>query len=347
MKLKKIEWIILLLSVVIPLSAQHIDAYNKLGSDVVIKQPIPNSEFNFGGFYNEAKALVYFERFWFEGRIGMKFSLDNNNVGKLAIMSDRTYGNVSWTPFSYSEFVFGTNYYKMIPGTYMNSFDDVLPSARFAKTGFSYINTSLKENAGLTFAVNIPLQDEMFSENHGMDINGAIIYENPLGFNLGTTMYSDFQDDFMLGLFASGINLKLPVTWMIGYTLNGKGINGATPADHYFDTTLKFTGEKFNISTDFEIGFNNDNDKKIPIYAGVLGVYSPISAFTAKLGAMYTISNASDYNNSNNVLFLYPRFVFTHEKHEFAVGTQITFADTVENNSAVGLAFPIHWKYYF
>lgn len=344
MNLKKIEGIFFLfLSFAIPLFAQN-EVYNKLGSDIVVKQPIANSDFRFGGFYNEAKALVYFDTFWVEGRIGLKFSLDEN-IGKIAIMSDRTYGNVGWTPFPYSEFVFGTNYYKMIPGTYMNSFDDVLPSARFAKSGFTYLNTSLKEKTGLTFAVNIPLQYEMFSENHGMDLNGAIIYENPLNFNLGTTMYSDFQNDYMLGLFASGGNYSSPFSWMVGYTLNGKGINCATPADHYFDTTLKFIVEKLSVSTDFEIGFNNDG-KKVPIYAGFLGAYSPISAFTAKLGAMYTLSNASDYDNSNNVLFLYPRFVFTHEKHEFAVGTQITLADTI-GNEAVGLAFPIHWKYYF
>lgn len=334
--------------IIIPVQAQYNEIYNKLGSDLAVKVPGENEKFIFGGFYNEAKALVYFDRFWVEGRIGLKFSLDGNNVGKVTTMPDRTQGNVGWTPFTGSEFVFGTNYYKMVPGTYMNAYDDVLPSARYGKNGFTYVFSGLKDETGVSLALNVPFQDSMFTGNHGVDVNGAVIYEGEKNINFGTTFYTDFSDDYSVGAYASGGAYGSPFVWMAGYTLNGKGINNATPADHYFDTTIKITREKFSLSADFEVGVNNSSDGKIPLYAGILGIYFPVPTVQVKLGAMYTLTDASDYHRSNNVLFLYPRVLIGMGKHEFAVGTQVTLLDTsISDSPTLGFAFPVHWKYNF
>ncbi|MBQ5848020.1 MAG: hypothetical protein IIW49_03785, partial [Treponema sp.] len=96
--------------------SQQNEIYNKIQINVTSKNPTKGAKASFGGFFNEAKALVYFDNFWVEGRIGLNFISSNNwESGQVEIMPDRTHGNVGWTPFEHSEFVFGTQYYEMVP----------------------------------------------------------------------------------------------------------------------------------------------------------------------------------------------------------------------------------------
>ena len=67
----------------------------------------------------------------------------------------------------------------------------------------------------------------------------------------------------------------------------------------------------------------------------------------AKLGFLYRVGDAKDYQMSENVIFIYPRFSYYLGPHEFCAGTQITISDMPVVETGVGLAFPIFWKYYF
>ena len=64
-------------------SAQIVDVYNKLGSDVVIKPAVKGAEPFFSGIYDEARVWVTFEDFWVEGRVGMNFTTNNKKTPRL------------------------------------------------------------------------------------------------------------------------------------------------------------------------------------------------------------------------------------------------------------------------
>ena len=58
--------------------SQQNEIYNKIQINVASKNPTKDAKTSFGGFFNEAKALVYFDNFWVEGRIGLNFISSNN-----------------------------------------------------------------------------------------------------------------------------------------------------------------------------------------------------------------------------------------------------------------------------
>lgn len=328
-------------------SAQIVDVYNKLGSDVVIKPAVKGAEPFFSGIYDEARAWVTFDDFWVEGRVGMNMTTNNLwETGVIEIMPDKTYGNVGWTPFDGSEIVFGTLYYKTVPGTYMNAYDDNLPAGRYGKNGATYLFTGLKDMTGFSMGANIPFQRNMFSDVSFAELNGAIYYESLGGLNGGVSFFTNLKNDVTIGAFFSYTEAD-PLTWMIGYTYNGYGIDGETPMTHAIDATMKLDMGFFNISTDFEIGFNVGDDESIPIYAGLLGKFFVMPDLEAKLGVLYRVGDAKDYEMSENLIYIYPRFSYYLGPHEFCAGTQITISDMPVVETGVGLAFPIFWKYYF
>ena len=323
------------------------EIYNKMQVNIINRNPQNDSPITFGSFFNEAKALVYFNHFWVEGRIGLQFqSLDNWKTGEIAIMKDRTHGNVGWTLFKNQEFVFGTQYYKMLPGTYMNAYEDALPDGRYGKTGANYETTVLKEKTGLTFGLNIPIQDKMFTKDNFAKVHGAIIYEPLQEFALGTAFYTDLKDDIKLATFLSGQTEKLPFSWMVGYTYNGTGINGETPATHYFDSTFNVLFSKVNLAADFEIGYYDKNDT-VPLYVGLLGIYFPKPTIQLKATILYNALNAKDFETSQNTLFIYPRVILTIGKNDISIGPQFTLLHVPNSKIEAGFAFPIYWKHSF
>lgn len=324
--------------------AQTNEIYNKIQIEPISKSPIKDSKLSFGEIFNEAKALLYFSDFWVEGRIGLKFySLDNWNSGKIETMDDRTHGNIGWYLSKDCELVFGTQYYKMIPGTYMNAYEDALPDGRWGKTGAAYINTKLKDIYGLSFGINIPIQDEIFTSTNYFKINGSVVYESPLNLNIGSAIYTDLYNDFSIANFISS-NQGNPFTWMLGYTYNGTGIDGKTPATHYFDSTMNLKTKKFLTSTDIEIGYNDDLNTN-PMYLGLLGIYYPIPEIQAKCSILYNVSNINDYSESQNTLFIYPRFIFTILNNDISIGPEFTIVDMPNSSSQLGFSFPIYWKH--
>ena len=326
--------------------SQQNEIYNKIQINVTSKNPTKDAKTSFGGFFNEAKALVYFDNFWVEGRIGLNFISSNNwESGQVEIMPDRTHGNVGWTPFEHSEFVFGTQYYEMVPGTYMNAYEDALPDGRYGKSGATYICTALKDVAGFTFGMNYPIQTDMFTEDNFLKTNFGIIYESDYGINAGTTIYTNLSNEFSIGNYISG-NPSKSFTWMVGYTFNGTGINGETPATHYFDSTTNIVLKYFNISADFEFGYNVDT-QTAPLYAGFTGIYYPIPTIQVKLGILYNASDATEFTESQNVLFIYPRLIFTINNNDISIGPQFTISAMPNEQSHMGFSFPIYWKHSF
>ena len=342
----KLKMLFLFVSSSLFIFSQQNEIYNKIQIDVASKSPTKDAKTSFGGFFNEAKALVYFDKFWVEGRIGLNFISSNNwESGQVQIMSDRTHGNVGWTPFEHSEFVFGTQYYEMVPGTYMNAYEDALPDARYGKDGATYICSAIKDLTGFSFGMNIPIQTDMFTEDNFLKTNFGIIYESDYGINAGTTIYTNLSDYFSIGNYISGDPSK-PFTWMVGYTYNGTGINGETPATHYFDSTFNLILKQFNFSADFEMGYNIDNNTA-PMYAGFTGIYYPIPTIQVKVGVLYNATDTTDFVESQNVLLLYPRLIFTVGNNDISVGPQITFSAMPNESSYVGFDFPIYWKHIF
>ena len=328
-------------------SAQIIEVYNKLGSDVVIKPAVKGADPFFSGIYNEARAWVIFDDFWVEGRVGMNMTTNNLwDTGVIEIMSDKTYGNVGWLPFDGSEIVLGTLYYKTVPGTYMNAYDDALPAGRYGKTGATYLFSGLSPMTGISMGVNVPFQRDMFSDVSFFQVNGAVYYEGTGGLNGGVSYFTNLKNDVTLGAFFSYTGDD-PLTWMVGYTYNGYGIDGETPIDHAIDATMKFDMGFFSISADFEIGFNVEEGSNMPIYTGLLGIVYPMPDLALKMSALYIIGDAKDYAMSENLIFLYPRASYYLGPHEFSVGAQVTISDMPVVDTGVGLAFPIFWKYYF
>lgn len=340
---KTLTCILLVMFVLVSGFSQSSEVYNKFQMDFVSKAPTDESKVEFGGFFNEAKALIYFDEFWVEGRIGLRFcSTDGWESGKVQIMSDRTHGNVGWFLGDIAEVVFGTQYYKMLPGTYMNAYDDALPDGRYGKDGYTMLFTPLRDIFGLSMAFNVPLQDDMFTESSLMKVSGSFIYESPFDINFGSTIYTDLKDDISIASFLSG-NPRNVFMWMIGYTYNGTGIDGTIPATHYVDSSMKITLPRFELSGDFEIGYNSDTDTT-PMYAGLLGIFYPIPSLQTKLGLLYNVSNLTAYEESKNILFIYPRVIISIMNNDISIGPQITIADMPNADSKVGFSFPVYWK---
>ena len=210
-----LKMLLLLVSSSLFMFSQQNEIYNKIQINVASKNPTKDAKTSFGGFFNEAKALVYFDNFWVEGRIGLNFISSNNwESGQVEIMLDRTHGNVGWTPFEHSEFVFGTQYYEMVPGTYMNAYEDALPDGRYGKSGATYSCTALKDVAGFTFGMNYPIQTNMFTEDNFLKTNFGINYESDYGINAGTTIYTNLSNEFSIGITLVEIHQKLLLGWL-------------------------------------------------------------------------------------------------------------------------------------
>ena len=69
----KLKMLFLFVSSSLFIFSQQNEIYNKIQIDVASKSPTKDAKTSFGGFFNEAKALVYFDKFWVEGRIGLNF----------------------------------------------------------------------------------------------------------------------------------------------------------------------------------------------------------------------------------------------------------------------------------
>lgn len=326
--------------------AQSNEVYTETGVNVFSKEPVKGPSVTFGGLYNKTRAYLVFNQFWVDGKIGVLLgSTDKWDSASFGLMSDDTYINMGFTPAWHSELVLGTNYDKVIPGTYLFAYDDVLPDARFGNNGLTYLFKGFKPFTGLSMAVNTPLQYEMFTSENGMEANTAIYYESDFGLNLGTRMSFDFVGDFSMGLYLTG-GISEPFSWMLGYSYKGTGYDGLTPAKHYFDGSMATNLGMIYLGADFELGFDGPG-KSRPMYMGLLAKVKPTSSVTAQLATLYSIENAKDYSNSVNTLTFKPKVKFEKEYFEFGVGADIMVLDTPAQETGVGFSFPVYMKYWF
>lgn len=343
---KKVVFALLVLFVGAVVFAQTNEVYTETGSNVFTKEPVEDAPLTFGGLYNKSYGFLQFERFWVEGKIGVAlYSNDEWNSSNFGLIADDTFLNIGFAPAWHSAFVLGTNYDKIIPGVQLYAYDDVLPGGRFGNNGLTYVFTGIAPMLGLTMALNVPFQYQMFTDDNGLETNAAIYYESDFGVNVGTRMTMDFAGDFAMGAYVSG-GLERPFSWMAGYTYKGTGYDGSVPANHYIDASMAAKLGMFNLGADFEIGFEGVNDSR-PLYAGVMAKVKPFSFMGAQLTALYSISDTKDYDNSFNVLTLEPKVTLEMDYCEIGLGAEITVFDSPFQDTAVGLAFPVYMKYWF
>lgn len=346
--LSKVKKVVLTLMVLFAMGisfAQVNDVYTKIGSNIFTKEPIKDSDVVFGGIYNESRAFLNFDQFWVDGKVtGAIYSVDEWNSVNFELLESGTYINAGFSPFSFLEFVVGTNYDRVLPGTYMYAYDAILPNARFGNTGATVIFTGLKPILGITAAANIPFQVGMFSDYNGMEINAALYYESFFGIDLGTRIYGDFNDDFAIAAFLSG-NLG-SFNWMAGYTHNGTGYNNVIPADHYIDASVQFGLGMFAMGADFEIGFGGINDSR-PLYTGIRAEFEPISSMNAQLAVLMSVADTKDYENTTKSLLINPKIAFDMNYSEIGIGAEILICDVPNQDNAVGFAFPVYFKHWF
>jgi hypothetical protein len=336
---------LLVLFVVAGVFAQTNDVFTETGINIISKDPVKGSSLSFGGIYNKSRAYLVFNQFWVDGKIGLLMSSNNEwDSAYIGMMSDDTYINMGFTPAWHSEIVLGTDYDKVIPGTYLFAYDDILPDARFGNQGATYIFKGFKPFTGLNLAANLPIQYNMFTSESGMETNTAIYYESNFGLNLGTRMSFDFVNDFSMGIYLSG-GVSEPFSWMLGYSYKGTGYDGLTPADHYFDGSMGADFGMLYLGADFEIGFDGPH-KSRPMYMGILAKIKPVSAVTVQLTTLYSIENTKDYSNSTNTLTFKPKVKFEKEYFEFGIGADIMVLDTPAAETGVGLSFPVYMKYW-
>ena len=84
-----------------------------------------------------------------------------------------------------------------------------------------------------------------------------------------------------------------------------------------------------------------------PLYAGFTGIYYPIPTIQVKLGVLYNASDATEFSESQNVLFIYPRLIFTINNNDISIGPEFTISAMPNEQSHMGFSFPIYWKHTF
>lgn len=344
--LRKVVFSLMVLFAAAGMFAQANEVYTEIGSDVISKEPVKDADVVFGGFYNKTLATLVFDKFWVDAKIGVAlYSNDEWDSSNFGILGGDTHLNVGFMPMWHSEVVVGTDYDRIIPGTYLYAYDDVLPNARFGNTGATYVFSGLKPLLGISMAVNVPFQYLMFTDDNGFDMNAAVYYESDFGINVGSRMFTDFEDNFSIGGYVSG-GLGTPFFWMAGYTYKGVGYDSLNPADHYLDGSFGVDLGFVYLAGDFEIGFKGVNDAR-PLYTGILAKINPLDVMTAQLGVLYSVSNTKDYDNSYNALTFKPKVLLDVSNFEIGIGADITVLDSPVQDTAVGLAFPVHVKYWF
>lgn len=322
------------------------EVFNEFGVNALTRDPVENGEVVFGGIYNDTGVMLDLERFWVDARVRMDmFSLDEWESAEINLINNKTHINAGFRPLDNMEFVVGTDYDSMLPGGFMYAYNDVIPNARYGNTGLTYKYTGLKPLIGLTMAMNLPLQNRMFTEDNAIEMNGAVYYESPIGINLGTRFYGNWIDDFSMAAFVSG-GLDSKISWVAGYTYNGTSVDGLTPADHYIDTSTNFAFGFMDLSTDFEIGFKGINDAS-PMYSGIQLALNIFGSIVPKMTVMYNVSDASDFGNSVRTLLLHPRILFEQDYYRISVGTELLFVETATTDMEVGFSIPIYLKYWF
>lgn len=322
------------------------EVFNEIGVNAITRDPVENGEVVFGGVYNDTGVKLDLERFWVDARVRMDlFSLNEWETAEINLINNKTHINAGFRPFKSMDFTLGTDYDSILPGGYMYAYNDVIPNARYGNTGFTYEYTGLKSLLGLTMAMNIPLQNKMFSNDNVIEMNGAVCYESPIGINLGTRFYGNWIDDFSMAAFVSG-GANSRISWVAGYTYKGKSVDGLTPADHYIDTSTNFALGFIDISTDFEIGFKGINNAS-PMYNGIQVALNIFDSIIPKMTVMYNVSDAKNFDSSVRTMVLHPRLLLEKDNYRISVGTELLFVETATSDMEVGFSVPIYLKYWF
>ena len=344
---------------------QTYEVYNKFGTDGIYEiqdngQKSGENASGFGGLHNIAFGLISMPRFAAQAEYRLDLSNDFQ-YQDYTLVGSPIKANVWFRPSKRTELVFGNNFYMVLPGSFMNVFNEFTPNGWY---GRKYFGATFVRGP-VTAGVNVPhleVNDGDFSMkvNFGANVNLDF-------FNIGANYKMDAESFSIFANFTGVENLYLSA----GYTYNGYAVgtvngygdwrkilsNPIVQWNDRYDTShiINFSGTfrfwRLTLGADLEAALYNTEQN--PFYAGGVVILELLEDLDFKIDVKYFTEflNDDSWRDPWNVT-IHPRFIFENQRHQIIAGVKVDVhqwltSTTVSGKQSTYLAIPVSWKYKF